>query len=291
MRSLTVALAITLVTLPAAAAPRPTDSGRPWTCPDLGGFSCERDLEEFLATAEVVAIEDIGDGITKPRRVTLRKNGIEAHAIFKTVNITSTDVAYTNRLESVFTDRFSYEVAAYRVDRLLGIGLVPVTVLRTIDGEQGSLQFWIEHAMKIQEAFDRDLPVGDTDLLLQRLMLMYVLDAMIYNIDRNFTNILVRPERDELFLIDHSRSFRMAKRLPSLKEERQIPVPEPVAANLRNLDLDSLTAALGDLLKPKQIRAVDARRRLLLDELDHRGVLPSPDRLTAGKFAEAPSAG
>jgi hypothetical protein len=279
VRTLIIVVAIAFAAIPASAGP-PTAAinsaaSEPWACHEVGGMSSEHELEEFLRTADVVAVQDIGDGITKPRRVTLRKDGRQARAIFKTVDITSTDVAYTNRFEQVFTDRYVYEVAAYRVDRMLGIGLVPVTVLRSIDGELGSLQFWIEGAMKAQDASDRDLPVGNAELLLQRLMLMYILDAVIYNVDRNFTNILVRPERDDLFLIDHSRAFRTAKKLPSLKEERPVPVPERVARGLRELDLEALTAELHDLLRPQQIRAVEARRRLLLDELSHRGVLPS----------------
>jgi len=271
--------ALTLVAAPAAAAPPATATAEaaatPWACRELGGMSCERELEEYLRTADVVAIEGIDDGITRPRRVTLQKDGRQARAIFKTVDIESIDLHYTNRFEQVFTDRYAYEVAAYRIDRMLGIGLVPVTVLRTINGELGSLQLWIEGAMDMQDVVDHDLPVGDADLLLQRLMLMYVLDAVIYNIDRNYHNILVRPERDQLFLIDHSRSFRTARKLPSLKEERPIPVPERVARSLRELDLEALTAELDGLLKPQQIRAVEARRRLLLDELDHRHVLPA----------------
>jgi hypothetical protein len=237
-------------------------------------MSCEAELEEFLRTADVVAVEDIGEGVTHSRRLTLRKDGREAHAIFKTVDVSTIDIAYTNRLEQGFSDCYVYEVAAYHIDRMLGIGLVPVTVLRTIDGEPGSLQTWIEGAMLMQDAFDRDLPVVNTELLLQRLMLMYVLDALIYNIDRNFHNILVRPEHEDLFLIDHSRSFRCTKKLPPLKEERPIPVPESVARGLRELDLEMLSRELDGLLRPQQIRAVDARRRLLLEELSERGLLP-----------------
>ena len=273
-----IAAALLLVAALASAqsreAPATGAAAEPWACRELCGMSCERELEEFLQTAEVTGIEDVGDGITHPRRVTLQKDGRHARAIFKTVDITSTELHYTNRLEQVFTDRYVYEVAAYRIDRMLGIGLVPVTVLRTIHGELGSLQLWIEDAMPMQDAVDHDLPVGDAELLLQRLMLMYVLDAMIYNIDRNFGNILVRPERDHLFLIDHSRSFRTAKKLPSHKEERPIPVPERVVRGLRELDLEALSAELDGLLKPQQIRAIEARRRLLLEELSHRGVLP-----------------
>lgn len=274
-----IAAALLLVAALASAEPREVPAtgaaDEPWACRELCGMSCEGELEEFLQTAEVVGIEDIGAGITHPRRVTLQKDGRQARAIFKTVDITSTELHYTNCLEQVFTDRYVYEVAAYRIDRMLGIGLVPVTVLRTIDGELGSVQLWIEDAMPMQDAFDQDLPVGDTELLLQRLMLMYLLDAMIYNIDRNFGNILVRPERDHLFLIDHSRSFRTAKKLPPLKEERPIPVPERVARELRELDLEALSAELDGLLKPQQIRAIEARRRLLVEELDRRHALPA----------------
>ena len=255
----------------AAAGPRCTG---PHTCVDLGGMSCEEKLSDFLRTAEVVAIEDIGEGITKPRRVTLKKGDRTCRAIFKTVDISTTDVAYTNRLESVFTDKYVYEVAAYRIDRLLGIGLVPVTVLREIDGELGSLQHWVEGCMKLQEAANQDLQINDMDLLMQRLMLMYVLDAMIYNIDRNFTNVLVRPDADELFLIDHSRAFRTKKKLPALKEERPIPVPASVADGLTSLDLATLETELDGLLSKRQIRAIESRRKLLVAELDALGVLP-----------------
>lgn len=256
---------------PAAAAELASE---PHTCLDLGGMSCERELADFLRNADVVKMEEVGDGITRPRRVTLQRGDRICRAIFKTVDITSTDIHYTNRLEQIFTDKYAYEVAAYRIDRLLGIGLVPVTVLREIDGEVGSLQHWIENSVKMQDAIDRHMEVGNTNLLLQRLMLMYILDAMIYNIDRNFTNVLVRPGRDDLFLIDHSRAFRTHKKLPSLREERPIPVPELVAQQLRRIDLDTLEAELDGLLSGRQIRSLAKRRELLVADLDSRGVLP-----------------
>jgi len=250
-------------------------SVEPYSCIELCGMRDEQELEDFLLTAEVGSIEDVGEGITAPRRVVLQKDGKECRAIFKTVDITSSDPGYTNRLEMVFTDKYVYEAAAYRLDRLLGIGLVPVTVIREIDGELGSLQYWIENTVKMQDAADNNLMVGNVDLLMQRFMLTYILDAMIYNIDRNFTNILVRPGEDDFFLIDHSRAFRTLKKLPSLKEERNIPVPERVASGLRGLDLEALHSELDELLSRRQIKAIDRRRQLLLNELDALGVLPA----------------
>jgi hypothetical protein len=251
------------------------DATEPHVCVELCGCIDESNLEDFLRTAEVVSIEDIGIGITKPQRVTLRKDGHQCRAIFKTVDISDVEPGYTNRLESIFTDKYTYEEAAYRVDRMLGIGMVPVTVTRNINGKMGSVQLWIENAMEMQTAADNNVTIGNMDLLLQRLMLMYILDAMIYNVDRNFTNVLVRPESDDFFLIDHSRAFRIIKKLPSLKEERNIPVPDTVARGLRTLDLETLEVELGDLLSKRQIRAIDSRRKLLVSELDARGLLPA----------------
>ncbi len=276
-RYLALCAALCLAPIAALANPdkSPTESsvGR-HTCIELCGCIDEENLEEFLRTADVVSIEDIGTGITNPQRVTLSKDGHTCRAIFKTVDISDVEPGYTNRLESVFTDKFTYEAAAYRLDRLLDIGLVPVTVTRKIDGREGSVQLWIENAIEMQTAADTNVMIGDMDLLLQRLMLMYILDAMIYNVDRNFTNVLVRPENDDLFLIDHSRAFRVNKKLPSLKEERDIPVPESVARQLRTLEIERLEAELGDLLSKRQIRAIDSRRKLLVKELAARGVLP-----------------
>jgi hypothetical protein len=250
-------------------------AAEPQVCVELCGCIDESNLENFLRTAEVVSIEDIGVGITKPQRITLRKDGHQCRAIFKTVDISDVEPGYTNRLESVFTDKYTYEEAAYRVDRMLGIGLVPVTVTREIDGRRGSVQLWIENAIEMQTAADKNMTIGNMDLLLQRLMLMYILDAMIYNVDRNFTNVLVRPESDDLFLIDHSRAFRIIKKLPDLKEERPIPVPASVARELRTLDVETLESQLGNLLSKRQIRAIDSRRKLLVSELEARGLLPA----------------
>lgn len=267
---------LTILAAAASSAAAGSTAPAPHACVELcGGCQSEAELERFLLTADVVSIEDIGVGITKPERVTLRQDGRECRAIFKTVDISRVEPGYTNQMESIFTDRYAYEAAAYRIDRMLGIGLVPVTVTREIEGRRGSLQLWIENAVEMQTAADENLPIGDYDLLMQRFMLMYILDAMIYNVDRNFTNVLIRPDSDDFFLIDHSRAFRINKRLPDLKEERDIPVPERVARELRTLDVEEIEDELGDLLTKRQIRAIDARRKLLVKELDARGVLPA----------------
>jgi len=236
----------------------------------------ERDcaIEHFLRNAEVTKIEDIGEGITKPQRLTLELGGVVRRAIFKDVDIHRNEIAYTNRLETSFHDSYSYEVAAYRIDRLLNIGLVPVTVLREVNGVPGSVQLWIENVVSLQDMVDSGIDCRNPDRLLHNLMLMYVLDAVIFNIDRNYGNVLVDAEEKVFYLIDHSRSFRNSKRLPKLQEARPIPIPARVATGLRNLTRETIDARTGDLLTKAQRRTIMKRRDELLEQLDSRSLLP-----------------
>jgi hypothetical protein len=106
-----------------------------------------------------------------------------------------------------------------------------------------------------------------------------VLDALIFNTDRNWGNVLVNIQTDGFHLIDHSRSFRTTKSLPDLQEQRPIPLPARVAKALRSLDLPSLQAELGDLLSKRQLRSILARRDLLVEDLERRDLLQDPTPL------------
>lgn len=229
--------------------------------------------EAFLSGAEIIDIEDIGEGITKPRRLTMVQDGVSCRAIFKDIDEETTDISYTKRFEMNFTDRYAYEVAAYRLDRWLGIGLVPVTVLREVEGKEGSAQAWIENAMKMEDAIDQNLPINDMERYFRRVLATHILDHLIYNIDRNSGNILVTIENEGYYLIDHSRSFRTNKKLLKQGEDWAEAVPPELLERLRALDEENLTALLGDLIEVKRIKPIVKRRDLLLRDLKKRGLI------------------
>ncbi len=245
-------------------------------------------LEEFLRTADIVSIEDVGEGITKPKRLTLVKDGVTHRAIFKNIDVRLDGVAKVDRIERNFTDKYVYEIAAYRVDRLVGIGMVPVTVLREVEGEPGSVQLWIENVTTLERALaDPDAKVADFDLLVERLTVMYVLDALIMNVDRNHGNVLVNFETDVFHPIDHSRAFRLSRKPPPTGGKSTIPIPESVAERLEALDLEQLEVVLGDLLEPGQIRAIVKRRDKLVKQLGDRGLLPVITRSASKEAGQA----
>jgi hypothetical protein len=240
-----------------------------------GPSAADRALEEFLRQAEVVEDVLVGEGITEPHKLTLRRGDTERHAVFKDIDVELEGMVRTNRFEQEFTDRYAYEVAAYRLDRYLGLGLVPVTVVREVNGKPGSVQLWIEDHITLTESLEEQRPVNDFDLLVQRLTVMWVFDALIANIDRNYGNVLVDLQQDSFYLIDHSRAFRSSGKIPKLEEGKGVPIPPSLATRLEALDVEELKELLRDLLSPDQIRAIAVRRDRLLKALAKHDLLPS----------------
>ena len=220
-------------------------------------------LEQWLEQAEVVAVEELDAGVTDPQRVTLRKDGIELRAVFKRL---STDFGTIDRRQALdIADRFEYEIAAYRLDRLLGLDMIPVTVPRTIGGRKGVLQFWIDDSINLRTMLERKLqPDGWCDPEPQ-YNLMNVFDVLIHNTDRTQENALFTRDWT-LVLIDHSLAFRTHQKRPRLLYQGEVELPPALAERLAALDAAQLQQALGPWLHRRQIEALLKRRDQLLRE-------------------------
>ena len=224
-------------------------------------------LESWLEQAEVIGVEDLDTGITKPQRVTLRKDGVELRAVFKQL---STDFGIQDRTKALNeADRFEYELVAYKLDRLLGLDMVPVTVLRTIKNHKGALQFWVNDAINVRRLQEEKIqPTGWCDIRPQ-YNLMNVFDILIHNTDRTQENALFTKDW-MLVLIDHTRAFPALVKNPTLLYKGQPVVPPALAARLAALNEEMLTKALRPYLQQRQITALLKRRDLLLKDYTAR---------------------
>lgn len=88
-------------------------------------------LEEILKKGKITRKEQIGTGVTKPPRLWIELDGVTVSPSYKSVNRESRGLTRfaSGRSELNFTDSFHYERAAYRLDRAIGLGMVPVTVV------------------------------------------------------------------------------------------------------------------------------------------------------------------
>ena len=105
--------------------------------------------EDFLTKAKITASKDLGEGITRPLKLTMELDGKTHFAVFKNIDERKFGVfTFPDGTSEVnFQDSWQTEVAAYRLDLMIGLGMVPATVERKFNGSDGSVQWWVESMM------------------------------------------------------------------------------------------------------------------------------------------------
>lgn len=155
------------------------------------------------------------------------------------------------------------EVAAEVVDRALGWGMVPTTVLRD-DAPHGvgSVQRFVEHDP--DHHYFTLLEQGDPDVLAQ-LRRMVAFDVITNNTDRKGGHVLLDADR-RLWLVDHGVCFHVEPKLRTvgwdLAGEAVPPSVRDDAARLADQLAGPSGAAarrLAELLAPEEVAATVAR--------------------------------
>jgi len=182
----------------------------------LHPFSSRAEIEEFLRTAKIVRESGTPEGITRPRRLTLDNGTIRCDAIFKQIDDRKAGVTrLKSSTEIDFKDSWKFEIAAYELDKLLSLNMVPVTIERRYKNSTGSLQYWIDGSIQESVRVKKKQRPPNPVRWNWQIYKVTVFDKLIYNIDRNPGNILVTPDWRAV-MIDHSRAFKSVDRVEAL---------------------------------------------------------------------------
>jgi hypothetical protein len=225
-------------------------------------------MEAFLLNAKIISSRDAGKGVTGTTRVTLSDGQITHDAQIQSVDIFKSVFEAGAASEINFRDSYRYNIAAYRVARLIGFNSVPMSVERDVNGKKSAVTWWIDDVMMDEGQRVKKKTVGPSpQRFAEQLQIMKIFDELILNKDRNSGNLLWTKDWT-MWLIDHTRSFRLVRELQRPNE--LVRCDRTLLEGMRRMTPDSLAKAVGDSLTAQEQEALLARRDLLVQHFDAR---------------------
>jgi hypothetical protein len=205
-------------------------------------------MEEYLRTAECLTFDQRGSAPNSgPNRCVLSPGGPVARMAWMTL---------PPGIYRGFHTSYKTQIAAYELDKLLKLEMVPPTVERQVQGVSGAATLWVENV----DIWDGEAPLdAGRGAWEKQLSRMTIFDAFIGNLERNRATRL-RDGVWNLILLDHTRAFGLTTQLSTSPLNR---IDRVLWERVLALTRKELDARLGPWLDDNQIAAMlDRRERM-----------------------------
>ncbi len=233
------------------AAPQPPEgaaSAKVW----LGRAA---EYEDFLKNAAVVRTEDLAVGVTRPLRCYFAPGGLVESIAFKSI---------PPGRQMGYWESYKSEMAAYELDKLLQLQMVPPTVEKRVQNTLGAAIMWVSPVRSFKQMGGLPTPPPEhVDSWNRQLSRAKMFDNLIGNKDPNLGNWLVDPAWN-LVLIDHTRAFAGGKEMVHKMNRIDRGLWERMLA----LEPASLKTTLDRYLDGSQIKDIVARRDRMRTEIE-----------------------
>ena len=229
------------------------------------------DQERFLRTARILSVEYAGKGINDSKKAVLTDGRRKHLAHIQFIDIyKAVFKGQDGSEEQDFKDTWKFNVAAYRLARLLGLAeMVPPSVQRTVDGKPASVTWWLDGIlMDEKERLAKEIRPPDVPAWNAQMDSIRVFDQLIYNMDRSQENLLIGKDW-KAYMIDHTRAFR---KWPKLRDPKAITQCSPqLFKTLKALTREGVARELAPYLTDEEIDGLMARRDLIVEALGRGG--------------------
>jgi hypothetical protein len=246
-------------------------------CLSLTGLLCAQqkvtisraEQEAFLLNAKVINTKSSKNGITGTIRATLSDGVLTHDAQIQTIDEHKTVFQGTNGTEMNFRDSYKYNIAGYKLDKMLELNMIPVSVGRKYEGKNGAFTWWIDDVMmEEKERMAKKLQAPDPEEWNSQMYFVRVFDQLIQNTDRNLGNLLICKDW-RIWMIDHTRAFRVFKEIKEPKALTKI--DKEFLAKLKTLSEPVILKELSRELTKEEIKAMMARRDQIVGFFERAG--------------------
>jgi hypothetical protein len=221
----------------------------------------EAEYEAYLKIATVASMKEVPVGVTRPSRAHFAPGGLAESMAWKPI---------TPGMKNGFYESYRSEIAAYELDKMLALHMVPPTVERQVERQSGAAVLWASPTRSFKElggvpgqAASPAPPAARIAGWTRQLVRAKMFDNLIGNKDPNLGNWLVDGDW-HLLLIDHSRSFTPMKTLVHKMDN----IDRPLWEKFKTLDEASLQPVLGPWMGKSELRAILVRRDRMQQEID-----------------------
>lgn len=216
-----------------------------------------KNMEHYLRTAEILSVEKEKTGRTAPWKIKLDDGKTIRLGHFKHLD---------RRRPSLFADSYKYEMAAYELNKLLHLNLVPPVVEREIEGTPGSLQLFIPNALSERNRRRKNIEPPHSEEHKKIMEIINVFENLVYDEEcLDADDILIQKKDWKVWRVDFSMAFSPVPQLiPGCQIRR---CSQKLYQNLLKLDRDTMRAKLEPYLNEDEINAVWKRKDIIIDKI------------------------
>ena len=234
-----------------------------------GAVLSREEMEAFLLRARVVRRKSAPKGVTGTLRATLSDGALTHDASIQTIDEYHSRYSTHRGTEFNFRDTWRFNLAAYKLDKLLGLQMVPATVERSYNGKDASFTWWVDDVLMDEgQRLEAKTAPPDSASWNEQMWIVRVFDQLIYNTDRNVGNLLI-DKNWRLWMIDHSRAFRPHDSLMDAKNLTRC--DRGLLERLRALDADTVGREMRGHLSSDEVRVLLQRRDLIVAHFERAG--------------------
>ncbi|MFC2158395.1 hypothetical protein ACFLT9_11210 [Acidobacteriota bacterium] len=213
-------------------------------------------IEKYLKNARIIHIDDeTQSGRTSAWDITLDDGQVKRKARFKYVN---------RHRPRIPPDSYQYELAAYELNKLLELDIVPPVIQRTIEDMEGSLSVFVEDC--IPETERKALQLEPPDAQCRKQMdIVIVFENLVAEVKHSLSDILIDCEKWKVWRVDFSEAFEIRN---SLMDSNPITCcSKSLYQNLLKLEKNELEERLKPWLNQPEIDSLWFRKQLITDTL------------------------
>jgi len=223
----------------------------------------QKELEDYLRTAKTVQIQKGSGGRSEAWLVNLDDGKIKRRGFFKLTN---------NTRPHQMPDSYKYGIAAYELDKLLDLNLVPPVLEREIEGRKGSLMLFLEGAIREEDRRRRKIEPPDTESFKNTMEELNVFENLTYSSalcqvgGDDLGDILIMYQEDwKVWRVDLGQAFAPSLELiPGCEITR---CSKKLYQNLIKLKDKIVKAKLKKYLNKNELNALLKRKKIIIENI------------------------